>query len=69
METIQAVYVCFKPWSNGLASRPRFSTCDYLRVRLTRALEQGRQIKNLQPKRRKNVNIVIFTAKLQEKSL
>ena len=27
-----------KHWSNGIASRPKFSTCFYLRLRLTRAL-------------------------------
>ena len=27
-----------KPWPNGVASRPKFSTCVYLRVRLARAL-------------------------------
>ena len=26
-----------KPWPNGLASIPKFSTCAYLRLRLTRA--------------------------------
>ena len=26
-----------KPWPNGVASRPKFSTCVYLRVRLARA--------------------------------
>ena len=26
-----------KPWPNGVASRPKFSTCVYLRLRLTRA--------------------------------
>ena len=29
-----------KAWPNGVASRSKFSTCDYLRVRLTRALDQ-----------------------------
>ena len=27
-----------KPWPNGVASRPKFSTCVYLRLRLSRAL-------------------------------
>ena len=27
-----------KAWPNGVASRPRFSTCVYLRLRLARAL-------------------------------
>lgn len=27
-----------KPWPNGVASRPKFSTCMYLRVRLARVL-------------------------------
>ena len=27
-----------KPWPNGFASRPKFSTCVYLRVRLVRTL-------------------------------
>ena len=27
-----------KPWPNGVASVPKFSTCVYLRCRLTRAL-------------------------------
>ena len=28
-----------KPWPNGLASIPKFSTCVYLRLRFTRALD------------------------------
>ena len=27
-----------KAWPNGVASRPKFSTCEYLRVRFARAL-------------------------------
>ena len=30
-----------KSWPNGVASRPRFSTCGYLRLRLSRALSSG----------------------------
>ena len=30
-----------KSWPNGVASRPKFSTCGYLRLRLARALNQS----------------------------
>ena len=30
-----------KSWPNGVASRPKFSTCGYLRLRLARALSPG----------------------------
>ena len=38
-----------KAWPNGVASRPKFSTCDYLRVRLTRALHFWNSIDNASP--------------------
>ena len=31
-----------KSWPNGVASRPKFSTCGYLRLRLTKALNTTR---------------------------
>ena len=39
-----------KPWPNGVASSPKFSTCVYLRLRLSRALGANRKNwKNLKP--------------------
>ena len=35
-----------KTWSNGVASRPNFSTCDYLSVLLPRALNINHQSKS-----------------------
>ena len=49
-----------KPWSNGVASRPKFSTCDYLRVRLTRALHFWDSIDNASP-HEINLSFSIFT--------
>ena len=35
-----------KSWPNGVASRPKFSTCGYLRLRLARALDRVKSIKS-----------------------
>ena len=37
-----------KPWPNGVASRPKFSTCVYLRVRLARASRRTSHWKSIQ---------------------